>query len=123
MNRDAFARMIEAARAAGELLPGETPDGPAEDFDPNGPADDGNPFGMSEAELTHAVDVSRWVERKRASIACHRSQVSDSSFFLQMPHEQFAAAFGTEWYIKEGDPPGLRTGWLLDDGERMTAIE
>ena len=114
MNRDAFVRMIEAARATGEPMPGETPDGPIDDFDPNGPADDGNPFGTPEAELTHAVDVSRWVERKRASIACHRSQVTDSSFFLQMPHEQFALAFGTEWYVKQGDPPGVRADWLLE---------
>jgi LmbE family N-acetylglucosaminyl deacetylase len=114
MNRNAFTRMIAAARAAGELLPGATGDDPADDFDPNGPADDGNPFGMSEDELTHAVDVTRWVERKRASIACHRSQVTDSAFFLQMPHEQFAVAFGTEWYIKKGDPPGIHGDWLFE---------
>jgi LmbE family N-acetylglucosaminyl deacetylase len=114
MNRDAIARMIEVARAAGEPLPGQTEDGLADEFDPNGPADDGNPFGTPEAELTHAVDVSGWVERKRASIACHRSQVTDSSFFLQMPHEQFAVAFGTEWFIKQGDPPGVHGDWLLE---------
>jgi LmbE family N-acetylglucosaminyl deacetylase len=110
MNRDAFARMITAAREAGAMSGIDAPD----DFDPNGPADDGNPFGMPEADLTHAVDVTAWVERKRASIACHRSQVTDSSFFLEMPHEQFAAAFGTEWYIKHGDPPGVRGAWLLE---------
>ena len=55
-----------------------------------------------------------WVERKRASMACHASQVTDSAFFLEMPHDQFARAFGHEWYIKRGDQPGPRDGWLVE---------
>ena len=51
--------------------------------------------------------------RKRASIACHRSQITDSSFFLQMPPEVFAMAFGTEWFIEPGEPGGARPGWFL----------
>jgi len=100
-NRDAMVRMMADAPEAPE-------------FDPSQPMDDGNPFGMAEAELTHAVDVMPWVARKRASIACHASQVSDSSFFLQMPDEVFAQAFGTEWYIKHGETPGPRAGWLFE---------
>ena len=48
-----------------------------EEFDPNGPADDGNPFGTPEAELHLAVDVSAYIERKRAALAAHASQVTD----------------------------------------------
>jgi len=130
MNRDHVARMMAMAAELGMTTP--PPSDPAkrndaapegvtdgeplrpEDFDPNAPADDGNPFGMAEAELTHAVDVSAWVARKRESIACHRSQVSDSSFFLQMPEQAFNAGFGTEWFIKRGQAPGLRPGWLFE---------
>jgi LmbE family N-acetylglucosaminyl deacetylase len=104
MNRDALARMMAESPIGG----------PDEEFDPNGPSDDGNPFGTPEAELTHAVDVTPWIDRKRASIAAHRSQVSDSSFFLQMPPEAFAMAFGTEWYTKKGAAPGVRPGWLFE---------
>ena len=100
-NRDAMVRMMAAT---------EQP----EEFDPSQPMDDGNPFGMAEAELTHEVDVRPWIAQKRASIACHASQVSDSSFFLQMPDEVFAMAFGTEWYIKRGAEPGPRPGWLFE---------
>jgi LmbE family N-acetylglucosaminyl deacetylase len=107
INRDEFARMIAAAREQGE--------DPGEDFDPEAPADDGNPFGTPESELTHRVDVSSYVHLKRAAIACHRSQISDSTFFLQMDEGQFASAFGTEWFIRHGVDPGLREGWLLDD--------
>jgi LmbE family N-acetylglucosaminyl deacetylase len=85
-----------------------------EDFDPAGPADDGNPLGTPEAEIHLAVDVSAYVSAKRAAIACHASQVTDTGLFLAMPEEAFARAFGTEWYIEPGAEPGMRRGWLLD---------
>ena len=75
---------MEEHRGTDELF-GEA----AEDFDPNGPADDGNPFGTREAEITLAVDVDAYVGRKRAAIAAHRSQVTDTTFFLEMPDEVF----------------------------------
>lgn len=110
MNRDEMRRGIELARASG--LGDVGPDG--DGFDPDGPMDDGNPMGTPEAELTLGVDVTAWVERKRASIAAHRSQVSDASFFLQMPPEMFAQAFGREWYIEHDRSPGPRMGWLFE---------
>lgn len=97
MNRTRILEFMAAARAAGE----------EPEFDPDGPADDGNPFGTEEHELTTMVDVTPWIDRKRASIICHASQVSDSSFFLQMPPEMFATAFGTEWFIRKGAPTGI----------------
>ncbi|MCU1395223.1 MAG: putative hydrolase [Ilumatobacteraceae bacterium] len=109
VNRDAIMRQVAAAR--------EADDGSAfggDDFDPTGPADDGNPMGMPEAEITHAVDVRDYIGAKRASMRCHRSQITDTSFFLQMPEEVFAEAFGTEWFIKHGAEPGMRTGWLFE---------
>ena len=111
MNRDAMARWFaEAAEQGMQIDPG----GDGEEWDPNGPADDGNPFGMPEAELTLEVDVSEYLAQKRASIACHRSQVTDSAFFLEMPEEAFARAFSAEWYIERGAPAGLATGWFFD---------
>ena len=83
------------------------------DFDPEAPADDGNPFGSTEDEITMAVDVSDFVEQKRRSMACHASQITDQSFFLQMPPEMFAMAFGTEWFIEAGHPGGARPGWFM----------
>lgn len=107
MNRDHIARIMEMARQAGAPI-GE------DDFDPNSGADDGNPFGMTEAELTHAVDVTAHLQAKRESLRCHRSQITDTSFFLEMPDEAFAAAFGTEWFIQKGVEPGLRNGWFFE---------
>jgi len=105
-NRDAarsgMAQLVE------EGVPG------FEDFDLTAPADDGNPFGSPESEIHLAVDVTPFVAAKRAAITCHRSQVTDTSMFLAMSDEVFARAFGTEWFIEPGAPPGLRQGWLLD---------
>jgi LmbE family N-acetylglucosaminyl deacetylase len=107
MNRDHIVRMMEMARQAGAPI-GE------DDFDPNAGADDGNPMGMPEDEITIAVDVSAHLAAKRASLRAHRSQITDTSFFLEMPDEAFTAAFGTEWFIQKDAEPGLRPGWLFE---------
>lgn len=112
MNRDEMRRGLEMAEALG--MDDLGPDGDGGDFDPDGPMDDGNPMGTPESELTLGVDVSAYVDQKRASIAAHRSQVSDSSFFLQIPPEMFAQAFGREWYIEHDRPLGVRMGWLFE---------
>lgn len=112
MNRDEFARMIAELAATveeGAVEHGLRP----EDFDPAAPADDGNPFGTPEAELTHEVDISAYVDLKRRALACHASQVSDASFFLTMAPEHFSRAFGREWYTERGRPAGLAPGWLF----------
>jgi LmbE family N-acetylglucosaminyl deacetylase len=106
MNRDAMKRLFELARDA----MGEND----REFDPDAPMDDGNPFGTPESELTHRVDVTGYVAAKRASISCHKSQVTDTGFFMAMPDDVFATAFGTEWYTKVGADGPLRDGWLFE---------
>ena len=106
LNRDHIGKLIAL------MADQRSPDG--EEFDPSGPADDGNPMGMTEDELTHAVDVSAHLGQKRDSMRCHRSQITDTSFFLEMPEDAFSAAFGTEWFILKGGEPGLRPGWLFE---------
>jgi LmbE family N-acetylglucosaminyl deacetylase len=88
-----------------------------EEFDPAGPSDDGNPFGTPAAEIDLAVDVSEHVATKRAAIACHASQVTDSGMFLALPEELFRRAFHIEWFIEPGSArprTGPRDGCLLD---------
>lgn len=60
---------------------------------------DRSQFGMPEEELTHAIDVSAAIDRKRQSLMAHASQITDDSFFLAMPDELFSVAFGTEWLV------------------------
>jgi len=119
MNRDGMRRMIALAKEMG--FDGAGPDGDdGEDFDPDSPMDDGNPMGTSEAELTLGIDVSDYTDSKLAAITAHRSQVSDSSFFLQMPPEIFAQAFGHEWFIEHGQPLGLKIGWMFESDRRTS---
>ena len=109
MNRDEMKRFFAEAQNQGV---NPNPDG--EEWDPDDPADDGNPMGTPEAELTHAVDVGAYVWRKKEAIACHRSQVTDAGFFMTLPDEAFALAFGTEWFMRKGAAPPVREGWLFE---------
>ncbi len=102
MNRDAGRRLVEAGRAAGiaeEML-----------WDVDAPMDDGNPFGTPEAELHWAVDVTPWLDAKRAALAAHASQ-PDAAGLLAMPEPAFAAMMGWEHYIEPGRPDGMVAGW------------
>ena len=70
------------------------------------------PFGKPEEELTHRVDVAAFVDRKRASMLAHASQIGPDHFMASMPDAAFAYVFGTEWFIVEdlpADPPALFT--------------
>jgi len=112
VNRDAVFRLMAMAREEAEAR-GETIDLP--DLDDT---DDGEPLGMPESTLTTAVDVAPYLALKRSSIRAHASQVTDTSFFLTMPDEVFAAGFGTEWFIHEGEPAGVHETWLAGLDER-----
>ncbi len=57
-------------------------------------------FGSPAAIITHAIDVTDFLDRKRASMEAHASQIGPETFFLAMPPEAFRAAFGTEWFIE-----------------------
>src|SRR5215831_2962667 len=52
---------------------------------------DEDTFGMPESIITAAVDVTPYLEHKR----------------LAMPDEAFAYGFGTEWFIRAGQGPGI----------------
>ena len=59
-------------------------------------------LGMPAAMITTTVDVRAYVGQKRAAMVAHSSQIPEDSFFLQLPPEAFAAAFGQEWFIRRG---------------------
>ena len=108
MNRDHIRSGIAAARAAGMAVD--------DSFDPDAPMDDGNPLGSPESEIHWQVDVSPWIDQRRASLASHASQVTDIRSLLSLPAPAFAAVFGTEHYIEPGRPAGMVRGWWMDAG-------
>ncbi len=91
MNRDRIEQLMQAARDAGE------------DIDDT----DRSEFGTPEAHISYGVDVGQVVRLKKDAIMAHRSQVGPESFFLTMPDEAFAAAFGMEWF---NIPDTMNTG-------------
>jgi LmbE family N-acetylglucosaminyl deacetylase len=96
-NRDLIQASMRAAAAAGQL--GEDlPDVDDPHFS----------IGTPEALITTVVDVSGFLDSKRASMEAHASQVGDTGFFLDMEPESFRDILGREWYIRRGAPPGHR---------------
>jgi LmbE family N-acetylglucosaminyl deacetylase len=71
------------------------------------PPDVDGEFGKPEALITTAVDVTPYLHHKRRAMRAHASQISEQSFFLAMPDENFRLAFGTEWFIRDGQGPGI----------------
>lgn len=101
MNRDHLVRGAEMfaqqAAAAGFDMP---------DFN-------SGEFGKPESVITAAIDVSAYVEHKRRAMRAHASQIAEDSFFLKLPAESFRHAFGTEWFIRDGEGPGITETDLL----------
>jgi LmbE family N-acetylglucosaminyl deacetylase len=101
MNRDFIRELLE--RRAAEMP--DAPDAPdATDFDD---------FGSPESAITTTVDVRDYVDRKRAAMAAHASQIPEDSFFLRLPEAAFREAFGWEWFIRR-DARHARETWLFD---------
>jgi LmbE family N-acetylglucosaminyl deacetylase len=70
-------------------------------------------LGVPEAVITTRVDVTDFVDAKRAAMAAHESQIAETSVFLQMPPPMFRRAFGYEWFIHKGAEPGIRESSLF----------
>lgn len=62
-------------------------------------------IGVPTVEVAVTLDVRRVLDRKRAAMAAHASQIPDSASALQLPMEHFADVYGWEWYVRQG-PPG-----------------
>lgn len=97
MNRDRIReQMAGAAELMAELDDGSGGDPPEMDED----------MGSPESLITHGVDVTSVIDVKRRAMVAHASQISEDSWFLKMPDEVFAVAFGHEWFV---DPANARS--------------
>lgn len=66
------------------------------------------------AQITHSIDVRRYADAKRASMAAHASQAAANdgadrtlAAFLRIPRPVYRVVFGREWYV---DATGLAPG-------------
>ncbi|HEX2849983.1 MAG TPA: PIG-L family deacetylase [Acidimicrobiales bacterium] len=62
-------------------------------------------MAAAEARITTTIDVSSVVDRKRAALAAHASQL-DESWWLRFPPELFADVFGAETFVRASDRTG-----------------
>jgi LmbE family N-acetylglucosaminyl deacetylase len=99
MNRDNSMRVFEDVASRAEELGLEMPGGRDRDTEIE--------IGMPEKELTTAVDVSSYLEYKKNAMRAHASQISEQSFFLGVPDDVFKAMWGTEWFARVGQEPGI----------------
>lgn len=63
-------------------------------------------IGVNDDDITTAVDVREFLDRKRASFAAHVSQNDPKSVFVTMAGQIYEAAFGTETFILSGGTAG-----------------
>ncbi len=72
-------------------------------------AEVGEGFGtLRVRDSLHEVDISDWLEVKRAAMSCHRTQRQDMGWALELPPDLQAAALGVEVYVlkeMDGSPP------------------
>jgi len=68
------------------------------------------PFGTADDLVTTEVDVSAWMDHKRAALAAYRSQIGPDSFFLNTPPDMVGAFFGTEQFTLEAGVSGASEG-------------
>jgi N-acetyl-1-D-myo-inositol-2-amino-2-deoxy-alpha-D-glucopyranoside deacetylase len=57
------------------------------------------PFGMPAERITTIVDVRPWLERKRAALLAHATQIGPDSLFLNIPDALLPQVFGSEWFV------------------------
>jgi LmbE family N-acetylglucosaminyl deacetylase len=89
LNRDYFIRMMPRAKEMGLKMDAEM-------------QEEVKSMGVEESRITTAVDVTDYLDRKRAAMMAHTSQIGEDSFFLSMPPEAAAAVWGIEWYVRVG---------------------
>jgi LmbE family N-acetylglucosaminyl deacetylase len=70
-------------------------------------------LGVPEARITTTIDVTSVLDRKRAAMAAHPSQIPAESSSLALPDDAFRRAFGLEWFIRLDETPAEHEDWLF----------
>ena len=106
--RSAMRRFGERLRAAGITPPFEE----VAEATREEPRD--APFGVADERVTTTVDVSAYLHAKRAALESHRTQMGPEQFFMKLPPELFAEAFGRETFQRVVGPGPTPEADLFD---------
>jgi N-acetyl-1-D-myo-inositol-2-amino-2-deoxy-alpha-D-glucopyranoside deacetylase len=76
------------------------------------------PFAMPDEQVTTEVDAEAYVEKKKAALAAHRSQIAvNDPFFSLFDAPELGVSFGREHYFLADGPRGAGVGpynWETD---------
>lgn len=64
------------------------------------------PVGVWDRDVTTRVDIRPVLDRKRAAMAAHRSQIGADSFFLNLPDDLASEIFAEEQFVLTSGAPG-----------------
>ncbi len=76
--------------------------------------DEAPPIGTPDELVTTFVDVADHLPQKLAALRAHRSQLGPESFFLNLPEELTAMAFGVETFVRHRSDVAV-PGGIEDD--------
>ncbi|HEX5040373.1 MAG TPA: PIG-L family deacetylase [Candidatus Limnocylindria bacterium] len=133
--RDRWFALMSAMKERGISLPWDVdesmPQTPADELNPSNAAaaqqvgealesneGDAFEFGRPDEEVTTRVDVSGFLEQKRRSMDCHKTQRQDLGWLLDLPEDLADGAIDLESYVlrwrdQQDVPSTLRETWLL----------
>lgn len=77
-------------------------------------------LGLPTLEIDTAIDVTATIEKKRAAMAAHASQLPADAPLFELGQANFAAVYGWEWYRRVG--PAGPLDRLNDPGPSDSAI-
>jgi LmbE family N-acetylglucosaminyl deacetylase len=101
-----FAKIRELMAERGIEMPATpAPAAPATPPDPVREAERAAEMERREARITTDIDVSAFVDNKRAALAAHASQV-DNTWWMRFPPEAFSVMFAKETFIRARDTTG-----------------
>jgi LmbE family N-acetylglucosaminyl deacetylase len=70
-------------------------------------------LGVPSELVTTTVDVTGYIDQKRAAMAAHASQISETSFFLALPPDVYPLVWGVESFSLRGAPMGTKEDWIF----------
>jgi len=101
--RERWFELMTAMKTRGIALPWNldevVPSPGAEAGSTEADSTDAPDFGRSEAEVTTRVDVSGYLDAKRRSMDCHKTQRQDLGWLLDLPDDLGRQAIDTEYYV------------------------
>jgi N-acetyl-1-D-myo-inositol-2-amino-2-deoxy-alpha-D-glucopyranoside deacetylase len=109
--RERWAELTAAMQERGIKLPW--------DVGTDEPSDaDADEFGRADADVTTRIDVSAFLDAKRRSMDCHKTQRQDMGWLLDLPGDLADAALTPETYVlrwRDGEdvPTSHRETWIL----------